>query len=110
MRIDEHFHFTVSSTATAVFNINSALIIDLFPSGQSARATAMNNLMRCSVGALGVSLVDPLISRAGRRLAFIILAALTAGMTPLLWVEARWGKKWRMEREKRREGDEEVAS
>src|SRR2546430_257321 len=41
--------FFIAYTATALFSINSTLIIDLYP-GASASATAVNNLMRCSVG------------------------------------------------------------
>jgi MFS family permease len=38
--------FFIAYTATAVFSLNSALVIDLY-SGASASATAVNNFIRC---------------------------------------------------------------
>jgi hypothetical protein len=51
--------------------MNSALVIDLLP-GKSASATAVNNLMRCSMGAAGVAVVQLVIdsTRLGRLLPF----------------------------------------
>jgi len=56
--------FFIAYAATAVFSLNSALVIDLYP-GASASATAVNNLMRCSVGALGVAIVQLVIDAIG---------------------------------------------
>jgi hypothetical protein len=64
--------------------------------------------MRCSVGAVGVALVEPLIAFVGPRIAFSVLAGLTALVSPLVWVGWRWGMRWRIAREKRiREREEE---
>jgi MFS family permease len=57
----------IAYTATAVFSFNSAPVIDLCP-GASASATAVNNLMRCSVGAVGVAVVHLIIDSIGGRL------------------------------------------
>ncbi|EXJ73450.1 uncharacterized protein A1O5_03210 [Cladophialophora psammophila CBS 110553] len=94
--------FIISATATSVFNINSALVIDLFP-GKSASATAMNNLMRCSVGAVGVGVTEPLLSLVGPKISFAILAGITAVFSSLAWAQSRYGMRWRMEREKKRD-------
>jgi len=100
--------FLIAYTATAVFSLNSALVIDLYP-GASASATAVNNLMRCSVGAVGVAVVQIIIDKVGAGLTFLALAVLTAGTSPLLVLEWFYGGGWRMERQKRlRASDEET--
>lgn len=57
--------------------------------------------MRCSVGAVGVAVIEMILDKAGPRVTFICLAALTAAMTPLMLLEWLWGRKWRMARESR---------
>ncbi|KAI6709328.1 hypothetical protein JHW43_008142 [Diplocarpon mali] len=89
--------FFIAYTATAVFSLNSALVIDLYP-GASASATAVNNLMRCSVGAAGVAAVQPVIDSIGEGATFAMFAAITAACSPLLVVEWFHGQRWRNER------------
>ena len=96
------FQFLIAYTATAIFALNSALMIDLFP-GAAASATAVNNLMRCSVGAVGVGVVQILIDKLGVEVTFLLLTAVTVGMTPLLAVEWIWGPRWRRAREEKLE-------
>ncbi|KAJ5240920.1 uncharacterized protein N7469_002511, partial [Penicillium citrinum] len=92
--------YIIAYCATAIFTINSALVIDLYP-GASASATAVNNLMRCLIGAAGVAAVQPIIDAITAQYAFILLAGITACMVPLLAVEMRWGPGWRLERTER---------
>jgi hypothetical protein len=92
--------YILAYCATAIFTINSALVIDLYP-GASASATAVNNLMRCLVGAAGVAAVQPIIDALTAQWAFLLLAGITLLMVPLLAVEMRWGAKWRHERTER---------
>lgn len=92
--------YIIAYCATAIFTINSALIIDLYP-GASASATAVNNLMRCLIGAGGVALVTPIIDAIGSLFCFVLLAGVTLAMVPLLMVEMRWGAGWRMKRNER---------
>ncbi len=77
-------------------------MIDLYP-GRSASATAVNNLVRCSVGATGVAVVDIILSKVGPRVTFGCLAALTVATAPLILLEWLWGQKWRTAREAREE-------
>jgi MFS family permease len=93
--------YLIAFTATAVFSANSALIIDLYP-GKSASATAVNNLMRCSVGAGGVAVVQSMINALSARWTFLLLAGITAITSPLLLVELKYGAGWRMARNARR--------
>jgi MFS family permease len=99
--------FLIAYTATAVFSLNSALVIDLYP-GASASATAVNNLMRCSVGALGVAIVQIVIDGVGAGTAFLVFAGITALSSPLLVVEWFWGEGWRKERRERLARKEEL--
>ncbi|KAL2013539.1 hypothetical protein VTN00DRAFT_1064 [Thermoascus crustaceus] len=89
--------FMTAFTATSVFSINSALVIDLYP-GASASATAVNNLMRCLVGAAGVAVVQPIIDALTAEWTFLMLAGITAVLSPLLLIELKWGVGWRLQR------------
>ncbi|KAH8676592.1 major facilitator superfamily domain-containing protein [Tricladium varicosporioides] len=100
--------FFIAYTATAVFSLNSALVIDLYP-GASASATAVNNLMRCSVGAVGVGVVQLVIDKMGAGFTFLGFALLTAGATPCLILEWCYGEGWRGERRERLRIAEEIA-
>ena len=92
--------FFIAYTATAVFSFNSALVIDLYP-GASASATAVNNLMRCSVGAAGVAVVQPIIDAIGAGPTFALFAGITVVLSPLLVVEWFYGEGWRQDRTER---------
>lgn len=89
--------YIIAFCATAIFTVNSALVIDLYP-GASASATACNNLMRCSVGAAGVAVVQPMIDALTPRWTFLVLAAITMAHVPLLWIEMKYGAGWRLAR------------
>lgn len=99
--------YIIAYCATAIFTINSALVIDLYP-GASASATAVNNLMRCLIGAAGVAAVQPIIDAITAQYAFILLAGITICMVPLLAIEMRWGVGWRLERSERLKRKEQV--
>ncbi|KAL5329218.1 hypothetical protein ACEPPN_002728 [Leptodophora sp. 'Broadleaf-Isolate-01'] len=99
--------FVIAYAATAVFSLNSALVIDLYP-GASASATAVNNLMRCSVGAVGVAVVQIVVDGVGEGAAFAILAGVTGVCSPLVGVEWVYGQRWRLERRERLRRKEEL--
>lgn len=101
--------FFIAYTATAVFALNSALVIDLYP-GASASATAVNNLMRCSVGAVGVAIVQIVINGVGAGVAFLAFAVVTAGASPLLVLEWFYGERWRWGRRQRLEAEEKIGN
>lgn len=92
--------YIIAYCSTAIFTINSALVIDLYP-GASASATAVNNLMRCEVGAAGVAAVQPIIDAISAEWTFLLLAGITLTMVPLLITEMRCGAEWRLERTER---------
>jgi predicted MFS family arabinose efflux permease len=92
--------FLIAFTATGIYNINSTILIDCFPD-RPASVTALNNLCRCLLGAAGVSVIQPLISAVGMMVAFFIVTGIVLLFMPLIWVEWKWGERWRREREKR---------
>lgn len=54
--------------------------------------------MRCTLGGVGVGLVDTSISVIEEKLTFIILAAISALSISLVVIEKRYGMQWRIER------------
>ncbi|KID96158.1 Major facilitator superfamily transporter, partial [Metarhizium majus ARSEF 297] len=92
--------FLIAATSNAVFAINTTLVADLCP-GMGASATAINNLVRCGMGAVGVGLVDSMLGTLGAAATFLGLGILTVGIGVLLYVEWIWGMQWRNERLRR---------
>lgn len=92
--------FLIAFTATAIFNINSTLLVDCFQK-QPASATALNNLCRCLLGAAGVSAIQPLIDSVKIMVAFFVVTGIVALFMPLVWVEWKWGDQWKREREEK---------
>lgn len=90
--------FLIAATSNAVFAINTTLVSDLCP-GKGASSTAINNLVRCSMAAVGVGLIDPMLALMGRAGTFIALALLVLSMSAILAMEWYWGMQWRQERE-----------
>ncbi|KAF2105544.1 major facilitator superfamily domain-containing protein [Lophiotrema nucula] len=90
-------HFLIASTSNAVLAINSTLISDLCP-GKGASSTAINNLVRCSFGAIGVAFIEQLIAAVGGGTAFLGLALIAVVATPLVAVQWYCGSDWRRAR------------
>ncbi|KAJ0160844.1 Quinidine resistance protein 1, partial [Colletotrichum tanaceti] len=89
--------FFVAATSNAVFSLNQTLITDLCP-GKGAGATAVNNLVRCGMGAVGVALADMFIHTAGPGVTFLGLALATVAVGPLALIHWYWGQSWRASR------------
>lgn len=99
--------YIIAVTATATFTVNSAYVVDLYPS-MSASATAVNNLVRCSVGAFGVAIVQVVIDAIGAGPTFALFAMVTAVLSPLLVCSWYFGQKWRDERREKVRAREEA--
>ncbi|CZT48345.1 related to synaptic vesicle transporter SVOP and related transporters (major facilitator superfamily) [Rhynchosporium secalis] len=91
------FQFIIAATSNAIFALNQTLVSDLCP-GKGASATAINNLVRCSLGALGVAFVERMITDVGPAFAFLAIALITVVFTPLAVINWYWGPRWRSER------------
>ncbi|TDZ54894.1 Itaconate transport protein [Colletotrichum trifolii] len=87
----------IGLTITGSFSIMNTLIVDLFPEAP-ATATAANNLVRCTMGAVGTAVIEYMISGMGRGWSFTFLAALCAVLSPMLFVVVTRGPRWRNER------------
>lgn len=92
--------FVISGTSNAVFAVNQTLITDLSP-GKGASSTAINNLVRCGLGAFGVALSEKLVADAGPGFTFLGLSLLTVGVFPLFVISWHFGMQWRAERTRR---------
>lgn len=93
--------FFIAATSNAVFATNQTMVSDLCP-GKGASSTAINNLVRCSMGAIGVAIVEQLIAGMGPGGAFLVLGLVTVAIVPLLVVQWYWGPMWRRERMERK--------
>ncbi|KAJ0115548.1 major facilitator superfamily transporter [Diaporthe amygdali] len=89
--------FIIAATSNAVFAANQTLVSDLCP-GKGASATAINNLVRCTLGAVGVAVVDAMIEKLGPGYTFLALAIVMACCTPLAVLTWVFGQRWREER------------
>ena len=89
--------FFIAATSNAIFALNQTLVSDLCP-GRGASSTAINNLVRCGFGALGVAFIESMIAAVGPGPAFLGLALVVLICMPL--VVATWfqGMKWRVRR------------
>ncbi|KAK7695413.1 hypothetical protein QCA50_000049 [Cerrena zonata] len=65
----------------SILNTTQTLIVDLAP-GQGSSITACNNLVRCSLGAALVSIIDIIIKSVGIGWAYVILAAMCLVVSP----------------------------
>ncbi|KAK8042859.1 major facilitator superfamily domain-containing protein [Apiospora phragmitis] len=93
--------FFVAATSNAVFALNQSLVSDLCP-GQGAGSTAINNLVRCSLGAIGVAVVEMMVSGFGPVATYVGLALFIAVVaTPFAVVNWFYGPGWRMARVER---------
>lgn len=88
--------FIIAATSNAVFAINQTLVSDLCP-GQGASATAVNNLVRCGLSAVGVAVVELMILSLGPGATFLTMALLVVIVSPLAALNLLWGMRWRGE-------------
>jgi hypothetical protein len=93
--------FLVAATSNAIFAINQTMVSDLCP-GKGASSTAINNLVRCSMGAVGVAVIEQMIAGMGPGGAFLGLGLVTVMVSPLIVVQWYWGPGWRGERMERK--------
>ncbi|EFQ30678.1 major facilitator superfamily transporter [Colletotrichum graminicola M1.001] len=89
--------FLIAATSNAIFALNQTLVTDICP-GKGASATAINNLVRCGLGAVGVALVEKLIESNGPGATFLGLALVTVAAGPLAVAHWYWGQGWRAKR------------
>ncbi|KAF7957651.1 hypothetical protein EAE96_003225 [Botrytis aclada] len=89
--------FLIAGTSNAIFALNQTLVSDLCP-GKGASSTAINNLVRCGLGAVGVAFAETMIFSIGAGATFLGLALIVVACTPLVVVNWCRGPGWRAER------------
>ncbi|KAF2737815.1 MFS general substrate transporter [Polyplosphaeria fusca] len=89
--------FTIAATANAAFAIHQTLIADLFPHNGTQTA-AVCQLVRCLVSALGVGIIQMMISDVDMGPTFVALGLIVMVLVPLPVVQWFWGSKWRAQR------------
>lgn len=93
--------FLIAASSNGIFALNQTLVTDLCP-GRGASSTAINNLVRCGLGAVGVAFVETMIAAVGPGPAFLGLALVTVIFVPLVVVNWFWGMEWRVSKAERK--------
>lgn len=92
--------FVLGWAATSHISVVSTYMVDVFPS-QAASATAALNLVRCLMGAGGISAVLPVVDRLGCGRTFTIVAGLMVLSYGFLMLQLKYGARRRRRREQR---------
>ncbi|KAI1119199.1 major facilitator superfamily domain-containing protein [Nemania sp. NC0429] len=90
--------FLIGAKCTVLHQIYSALIVDIFPSSPGT-AGASNNICRCTLSAVLVAVLQPVVGAIGYAWLFTILA-LVEGLSGIaaVWTLRRRGWEWRNKR------------
>ncbi|TRX96974.1 hypothetical protein FHL15_002280 [Xylaria flabelliformis] len=94
--------FITGWTLVSTQSVIQTYLIDIFPD-QKAAASASMNLARCLLAAGGTSLVNPLINAVDVGLTFTIAVAVLLVALVGIAIQWRFGAKWRMEAEAKKE-------
>jgi multidrug resistance protein len=89
--------FFIGLFLTGAFNVLSTMLVDLYPQRPST-ATAANNLVRCGLGAAGTAVIIQMVNAMGRGWCFTLIALVVFALSPMLWIELKYGGGWREER------------
>ncbi|KAH9835929.1 MFS general substrate transporter [Rhodofomes roseus] len=93
----------------ATMNVTQTIIVDLAP-GNSASVTACNNLVRCSLGAALVSVIDIMLNRLGPGWTYVLLAGICLVLSPIMIFTYIMGPRWRAHRRAKRQAQEAAAA
>ncbi|KAI6136303.1 MFS general substrate transporter [Pisolithus sp. B1] len=81
----------------AILNTTQTLLVDLLPA-QSSSVTACNNLVRCTFGAVCVSVIDLMLNDVGVGWTYTILALISLSTSPMIWLIIWLGPRSRAKR------------
>ncbi|KIJ29364.1 hypothetical protein M422DRAFT_188640, partial [Sphaerobolus stellatus SS14] len=87
----------VGMMTSNIMNTAQTLLIDLFPK-QGSSISAANNLVRCSLGAVMVSVIDFILKALKPGWTYTLLGGICIAFLPLNWVLVKFGPRWRMNR------------
>jgi len=90
----------IGYTSISVMSITQTLIVDLAPS-QSSTVTACNNLVRCSLGAAIVAVIDIIIDALDPGWTYVLLGGICALTGPSIYLSIWLGPRCRAKRRAR---------
>jgi multidrug resistance protein len=85
-------------TSMGILNTTMTLNIDILQS-RSSGATACTNLVRCSLAAIMVSIIDRMTNKLGNGWTYTFWGGICALLLPLMFLEIKMGPRWRAKRE-----------
>ncbi|KAH7089454.1 major facilitator superfamily domain-containing protein [Paraphoma chrysanthemicola] len=85
-------------TSIGILNTTMTLNIDILQT-RSSGATACTNLVRCSLGAIMISIIDRMTSAWGDGWTYTFWGGICALLLPLMLLEIKMGPRWRAKRE-----------
>ncbi|KDR78741.1 hypothetical protein GALMADRAFT_223989 [Galerina marginata CBS 339.88] len=94
--------FLVGSIAILGMNATNTLLIDIVP-GRSSSVTACSNLIRCSISAIMVSVIDLIAKALGDGWTFVLLSGLCVITLPMMYAVIAIGPRFRIKRQRLRE-------
>ncbi|WWC87663.1 uncharacterized protein L201_002554 [Kwoniella dendrophila CBS 6074] len=112
--IDKHLHisapiisnFILAWSAMSIQSIISTFLVDIFAK-QAASATASLNLARCCMGAIATGTINPLVNKIGIGWGFMVWVGLMVLSLGLVFIQMKFGMKWRRKREEEERLDRE---
>ncbi|THH09616.1 hypothetical protein EW145_g1904 [Phellinidium pouzarii] len=93
-------HFILGYTMVSVMTNTQTLIVDLFPT-QGSSVTAANNLVRCLMGAVAVSIINIITNAIGAGWTYTLCGLICLLTLPLVTLVLKKGPTWRKRRTER---------
>ncbi|CAO1606246.1 hypothetical protein XANCAGTX0491_009747 [Xanthoria calcicola] len=90
--------FVLAAISTAFQQTFNALLVDIFPASPST-AAASGNITRCTLSAVAVAVLQPMVDRMGRGWYFTLLSLVDGGRGIIaVWLTTTRGMTWRHQR------------
>ncbi|KAH6683938.1 major facilitator superfamily domain-containing protein [Halenospora varia] len=90
--------FFIAGSATGILRLNALLAEDLYP-GEVSSINMVVNSARLLFAAFWVGIIQFIILGIQAKFAFLLLSMLVLLFSPLLFIQFRYGMKWRLDRE-----------
>ena len=90
--------FVLAAISTAFQQTFNALLVDIFPASPST-AAASGNITRCTLSAVAVAVLQPMVDKMGRGWYFTLLSLVGGGGGIIaIWLTTTRGMTWRHQR------------
>ncbi|KIO25494.1 hypothetical protein M407DRAFT_210543 [Tulasnella calospora MUT 4182] len=95
------FEVGLGWSCIAIMNGYQLLLIDLYPK-QGSSVVALSNVVRCTLGAILIAIIDPILNAMGTGWTFVFFGLIVGVLAPLMtWVVIWRGPQWRKARAKK---------